>query len=95
MVDDDWGDLQMKAASTVRFCLTDDVLWNVLRERMASRLWSKLESLYMPKQSTRLFLKMQLYGLKMEGGILRLTLVFYAAFFVSCLSLKMMTFFFC
>lgn len=71
MVDDDWGDLRMKAANTIRFCLTDDVLWNVLHERMASGLWSKLESLYTPKQSTRLFLKMQLYGLKMEGGDLK------------------------
>ena len=65
--DDDWEELQMKVVSTIRLCLADEVLYQVMEEESSAGIWAKLESRYMSKSLTnKLFLKQKLYGLKME-----------------------------
>lgn len=70
MSDDDWEELKMKAMSTIRLSLAPEVKYNVMNETSATVLWKKLEKLYMSKSLTnKLFLKKQLYQLRMEEGI--------------------------
>jgi hypothetical protein len=65
----EWEDLDAKALSTIRLCLADEVLFNIVGEDTTSGLWSKLESLYMMKSLTsRIYLKRQLYSLRMKEG---------------------------
>ncbi|MGV7953797.1 hypothetical protein PJO47_29485, partial [Mycobacterium kansasii] len=70
MTDDEWNNLDKKALSSIRLCLTDEVLYNVMREKTATKLWAKLEDVYAKKSSkNRLHLKRQWYNFKMaEGG---------------------------
>ena len=49
MTDDEWDELDAIALSTIRLCLADDVLFNIIGETSAASLWKKLESLYMNK----------------------------------------------
>ncbi|GFS42004.1 hypothetical protein Acr_00g0077610 [Actinidia rufa] len=69
MKDDDWEELMMKCVSTIRLCIADNIINNVMDEDSASALWEKLEKLYLAKSLTnKLHLKRQLYRLKMEEG---------------------------
>ena len=69
ITDDEWEDLDAKALSTIRLCLADDVLFNIIGETLAASLWNKLESLYMTKSVTnRIYLKRQLYGMRTKEG---------------------------
>lgn len=69
MDDDDWEDLDMRALSSIRLCLADEVLFNIVGEKTAAGIWSRLESLYMTKSVTnRIYLKRQLYTLRMKEG---------------------------
>ena len=69
MTDDQWENLDAKALSTIRLCLVDDVLFNIIGETSAASLWNKLESLYMTKSVTnKIYLKRQLYGMRMKEG---------------------------
>jgi hypothetical protein len=69
MTNEEWEDLDAKALSTIRLCLVDDILFNIIGEDTISGLWSKLESLYMMKSFTsRIYLKRQLYSLWMKEG---------------------------
>ena len=50
-------------------CLVDDALFNIVEEDSTTRLWVKLESLYMTKSLTnKIFLKRKLYTLRMTDG---------------------------
>ena len=61
--------MDVKALSTIRLCLADDLLFNIVGEDTTSGLWSKLESLYMMKSLTRkIYLKRWLYNLQMKEG---------------------------
>ncbi|MGV8065544.1 hypothetical protein PJP13_29370, partial [Mycobacterium kansasii] len=51
MTDDEWNTLDKKALSSIRLCLTDEVLYNVMREKTAAKLWAKLEDVYAKKSS--------------------------------------------
>ena len=45
-------------------------MYNVMNEETATELWSRLETLYMTKSlSNKLYLKKQLYRLRMKEGI--------------------------
>ena len=67
--DDDWKELEMKAVSTIRLCLTDDVLYQVMEKESPDGIWVKLKSRYMSKSlMNKLFLKQKLYELKMVEG---------------------------
>jgi hypothetical protein len=69
MTEWEWEDLDAKSLSTIRLCLTDEVLFNIVGEDTTPSLWSKLESLYMTKSLTsRIYLKRQLYSLRMKEG---------------------------
>ncbi|GFS40804.1 wall associated kinase-like 7 [Actinidia rufa] len=69
MKDDDWEELMMKCVSTIRLCIADNIINNVMDGDSASALWEKLEKLYLAKSLTnKLHLKRQLYRLKMEEG---------------------------
>jgi hypothetical protein len=67
MTDEDWEDLDARALSTIRLCLADEVLFNIVGEETTTGLWNRLESLYMTKSLTnKIFLKRQLYSLQDE-----------------------------
>jgi hypothetical protein len=70
MKDADWEELEAKTVSTIRLALAPEVKYSVLNEKSASKLWKTLEDLYMSKSLTnRLYLKKQLYELKMDDDI--------------------------
>ena len=55
--------------STIQLCLADEVMYNMMDEETTMGIWSRLETLYMMKSlSNKLYLKKQLYGLRMKGG---------------------------
>jgi hypothetical protein len=63
-------DLDARALSTIRLCLEYEVLFNIAEEKTTSRLWTKMDSLYMTKNfSNIIFLKRQLYSLWMKEGM--------------------------
>ena len=69
MTEDEWDEMDDRALSAIRLCLADDVLFNIVSEKTATGLWSKLEKLYMTKSLTnRILLKLQLYSLRMKEG---------------------------
>eukprot|EP00253_Pinus_taeda_P003620 PITA_03620 len=69
MTDSDWEDLDARSLSTIRLCLADEVLFNIVEESTTTGLWEKLEKLYMTKSLTnRIYLKRQLYSLQMKEG---------------------------
>ena len=69
MTDSDWEDLNAQALSTIKLCLADEVLFNIVEENTAAGLWEKLEKLYMTKSLTnRIYLKRQLYSVRMKEG---------------------------
>jgi hypothetical protein len=70
MTNDEWDDLDARALSTICLCLADDVLFNIVGEETTTGLWTRLEGLYMTKSLTnRIYLKRQLYGLRMKEGM--------------------------
>ena len=67
MTDDEWSGIDNRALSGIRLCLADDVLFNIVSEKTAAGLWTKLEKLHMKKSLTnRILLKRQLYSLRMK-----------------------------
>ena len=63
---DDWKNLDRKENSTIRLCLSDSVLLNVLEEYTTMDLWDKL---YQSKSLVnKLFLIKNLYNLRMRDG---------------------------
>jgi len=71
MEDDEWNDIDFRAKATIILCLSDEVLYNVINEETTAGLWCRLESLYMTKSlANKLFMKKQLYNLRMKEGTL-------------------------
>ena len=69
MDDDDWEELQIQAAGTIRLCLSDQVMYHVMDENSPKKVWEKLESQFMSKTTTtKVYLKQKLYRLKMQEG---------------------------
>ena len=67
MEDDEWNDIDFRAKVTIILCLSDKVLYNVMNEETTASLWCILESQYMTKSlSNNLFMKKQLYSLRMK-----------------------------
>ena len=67
MYNEENDELMEKAHSTILLCLGNEVLREVAKENMATKLWLKLESLYMTKSLTnRLYLKKRLHTLHMK-----------------------------
>jgi len=56
-------------ASTIQLCLADEVMYNVMDEETTMDLWLMLETLHITKSfSNKLYLKKQLYELRMKEG---------------------------
>ena len=69
MSEEEWEELDMRAASQIRLCLAKNVLTNVARWSSTKELWEKLEEIYQAKSlSNRLHLKEQFHKLQMEEG---------------------------
>ena len=67
--DEDWVDLQERAAGTIRLCLIDEIMYHVISLSFPDEIWKKLEPQFMSKTLTnKLYLKQRLYGLKMLEG---------------------------
>jgi len=67
--DDKWDDIDFHAKVMIIMCLYDEVLYNMMNEEITTGLWCKLESLYMMKSlSNKIFIKKQLYSLRMKKG---------------------------
>ncbi|GKA25491.1 hypothetical protein Tco_0711600 [Tanacetum coccineum] len=67
--DDVWKTMQKKASSTIRLALAPEIKYSVLKEKTLKDIWDKLMNIYASKSLThRLFLKMELYSLKLEEG---------------------------
>jgi hypothetical protein len=69
MIDEDWEDLDARALSTIRLCLPDEFMFNIVGEEKTTGLWNILEIVCMTKSlMKRIFLKRQLYSLRMKEG---------------------------
>jgi len=64
--------MDLKTVSTIQLCLTDEVMYNVMDEEITTELWSRLEMHMMKSLSNKLYLKKQLYGLRVNEGITEL-----------------------
>ncbi|KAE8721388.1 hypothetical protein F3Y22_tig00016106pilonHSYRG00031 [Hibiscus syriacus] len=66
--EEDWEELQQRAAITIQLCLADEVMYHVMHLSSPDEIWKKLESQFMFKSlTTKLYLKQRLYGLKMQN----------------------------
>ena len=69
MKDEEWVEMDEKAASAIRLNLGDKVIHNILEAKIAKEVWKKLEGLYIRKNLTnKLYVKKQLYSLHMKEG---------------------------
>jgi hypothetical protein len=60
----------MKAVSTIRLVLVDEVMYDVMEEKSTAEIWLNLEKRYMSKSLTnKLHVKKKLYRLKMTEGV--------------------------
>ncbi|PHT53674.1 hypothetical protein CQW23_08136 [Capsicum baccatum] len=67
--EEQWEETDEKALSTIQLCLSREVLREVINEKTAAGIWSKLESLYMTKSlANKLRLKERLFTLRMSEG---------------------------
>ncbi|KAK4422118.1 Retrovirus-related Pol polyprotein from transposon TNT 1-94 [Sesamum alatum] len=67
--EEDWEELQQRAAGTIRLCLADEIMYHVMNLKSPGEVWKKLEIQFMSKSITnKLYLKQRLYGLKMQEG---------------------------
>ena len=66
-MEDEWNDIYFRAKATIILCLSNEILYNVMKEETTAGLWCKLESFYMAKSlSNKLFMKKQLYSRRMK-----------------------------
>jgi len=49
MTEEKWDEMDEKALSAIQLCLSREVLCEVINEKIAACIWSKLEYLYMTK----------------------------------------------
>jgi len=47
--DDEWSDIDFRTKATIRLCLSNEDLYNVMNEEITADLWCRLESSYMTK----------------------------------------------
>jgi hypothetical protein len=61
--------MKIKAAGTIRLSLSDQVLYHVIDVDSPNEIWAKLETQFLDKTApNKLYLKQELYGLKMQEG---------------------------
>ena len=65
-----WEEPDMKAVSSIRLCLADELMYDVMDDVSTTIVWLNLESRYTSKSLTnKLNLKQKLYELKMTEGV--------------------------
>ena len=70
MKDEEWVEMDEKAASAIRLNLGDEVIHNILGVKTTKEVWVKLKGLYIRKNLTnKLYVKKQLYNLHMKEGL--------------------------
>jgi len=52
MIDGEWEDLDAITLNTVRLCLEDEVMFNIVGEETTIGLWNRLENLYIENSLT-------------------------------------------
>ena len=66
---EEWKNLDWKAKSTIRLCVSYSLLLNVSGEATMKALWDKLGTLYQSNSLVnKLFLRKKLYNLRMKDG---------------------------
>ena len=55
MKDEEWVEMNEKAASAIRLNLADKVIHNILEAKTTKKIWVKLKGLYMRKNLTNKF----------------------------------------
>ena len=73
MKEAEWEEMDKTVASAIRLNLSDEVLNNINVEdcTTAEEIWNRLEELYMAKNlSNKLYLKKELYSMRMSENIL-------------------------
>ncbi|KAM7466611.1 hypothetical protein LguiB_014173 [Lonicera macranthoides] len=69
MTDVDWEEYDLKASSTIRLHLPQNVIYYVMREKSAASIWKILEEKYMTKSiENRLYLKKKLFRFEYARG---------------------------
>ena len=69
MKDEEWVEMDEKAASAIHLNLGDEVIHNILEAKTVKEVWEKLEGLNMRKNLTnKLYVKKQLYSLHMKDS---------------------------
>ena len=67
MEDDKWSDIDFRVKVTIILSLSNEVLYNMMNEKITADLWCRLESLYMMKSlSNKIFMNRQLYSIRMK-----------------------------
>ena len=67
--DDEWNYIDFRTKGRIMLCLSDEALYYMMNEETTAGLWYRLKSLYMMKSlSNKLFIKKQLYSLRMKEG---------------------------
>ena len=65
----DLKDLETRASSTIRMCLTDEVMYHVMDEKSPASIWLILESQYTSKSlMNKLFLRRSCIVLRWKRG---------------------------
>ena len=69
MDDLEWEKLQQRATGTIRLCMAEEIMYQVMDIKSPREEWQKFESQYMSKSlMNKLYLKKRLYGLTMQDG---------------------------
>ena len=67
--DEEWVEMDEKAASAIHLNLSNEVIHNILEAKTTKKVWEKLEGLYIRKNlTTKLYVKKQLYNFHMKEG---------------------------
>ena len=67
--DERWEEMKAQACATIRLCISDQIMYHVMKETSPKKVWETLESKFMSKTLTsKLFLKQKLFSLKMQEG---------------------------
>jgi len=70
MKDDKWNEIDFRTKATIILCLSDEIFYNVMNEETTAGFWCMLKNMYMTKSlSKKLFMKKQLYILRMKEGM--------------------------
>jgi len=67
MIGEEWEDLYTRAPNSIRLCLAEEVLFNIVEEETKLGLWNILDIFYIAKSLTnKIFFKRNLYILQMK-----------------------------